>query len=42
MDSGSNVTVRTDSVVEEGIFTTRKNIVVGYSRFTTTSQVRIH
>ena len=42
MDSGLNVTVRTDSAVEKGRFTTEENIVVVLSRITTTSKVRIH
>ena len=36
MDSGSNVTVWSDFVVEKSIITTRENIVVDQSRITTT------
>ena len=42
VNSGSNVTVRSDFVVEKSRITTRENIVVEYSRITTTSLVRIH
>ena len=36
------VVVRTDFIVEKGRNTTRENIVVDSSRFTTTSEVRVH
>ena len=34
--------VRTDFIVEKGTSTSRRDIVVGSTRFTTTSKVRVH